>query len=176
MPCCSHTPPLFSPLTTLSTPANPKPTAGPFTSPRDEWSCFPKGSTRRPEGYQGSIGPRPALIKIEGKVVGEVYAAQLKGAPAAEAKGMAASAGDNENIKLVETATIKYDDQDVEVVRIRFNLPSIVGSPWVLHSLYFPRGEASSTFKLVVSEAEVATALPYFEAMVFPLRDQQTKD
>jgi hypothetical protein len=128
---------------------------------------FPEGVEKPPEDYRGSIGTRPlALVTIDDKVVGEVYAAPLKATPVDEAKGMAASADREKGITLQERKTIKDNGQDVEVVTLKMDLKSNVGRPWILHSLYFPRGDASLTFKLVASQEQFKTVLPYFETML----------
>src|SRR6187455_875433 len=51
---------------------------------------YPEGMESSPKDYIGSIGVRPlALIKLDDKIVGEIYAADLKKSPKEEAKGLA---------------------------------------------------------------------------------------
>ena len=137
---------------------------------------FPKGVEKPPADYKGSIGTLPlALVKIDGKVVGEVYASPLKGSAVDEAKGMTASADREKGITLVERTTIKDDGKDVEVVTLKMDYESNVGRPWIFHSLYFSRKDASLTFKLVASEEQFKTVLPYFETMLFFGTDRPAK-
>lgn len=150
-----------------ASPAKPKTDGRPVFLAAGRVVVLPEGVDESPKDYKGAIGARPfALVKIDGEIVGEIYAAPLQGTPADEAKGMAASA-DGEKIKLLKSATFKHDGKEVEVVTLQFHLPSKLGEPWVLHSLYFPVGKSSSTFKLAVSEAKFETIVPYFETMMF---------
>jgi hypothetical protein len=127
---------------------------------------LPEGVDRPPDDYQGALGIRPlALVRIGGTIVGEVYNSPLKKSSTEEAKGMAASIGPGKPIRLLARTTRRDGDETVEVVTLQFDLDSKFGNPWVLHSVYFPRQEASITFKLVASEARFKEVLPYFEAM-----------
>jgi len=138
---------------------------------------FPKGVEKPPAQYKGSIGQTPlAVVKLKGKIVGEIYAARLKGKSAEEAKGMAASADMSEKIELKRRARIKDDDDDVEVVTLKMKLNSRVGTPWMFHSLYFPQGNSCVTFKLVASEKEFEKVLPYFETMLLINHDRDNHD
>lgn len=128
---------------------------------------FPEGVDEPPTDYKGSIGVRPlALIKFKDTIVGEVIAAPLERTTVDEAREMAASADKSDKVKLLERTTIKQNEDDVEVVTLRMDVKSNFGTPWIIHSLYFPHGKSSSTFKLVASEKEFISVLPYFEAML----------
>jgi hypothetical protein len=129
---------------------------------------YPEGMEDSPKDYIGSIGVRPfALITIDEKIVGEVYAAPLKKSPQEEAKELAGSPERDEKIKLLKRSSFKVKEDEVEVVTLHMDLKSKVGTPWIFHSLYLPRGEASTTFKLVASEENFETLRPYFETMLF---------
>jgi len=129
---------------------------------------FPEGVEEPAADHKGSIGKRPlALISIDGKVVGEVYYAALKESAASEAKSMAASADNGDQIKLHAKTTIKHKEKEIEVVTLKMNVKSNVGTPWMIHSLYIPRDDACVTFKLAVSEERFAATLPYLETMLF---------
>ncbi len=133
---------------------------------------FPEGVDEPPKDYKGSIGVRPlALIKFKDKIVGEVFAAPLEGTTVDEAKGMVASADKSDKIEVLDRTTMKKDGDDVEIVTLKMDLKSNVGTPWIIHSLYFPHGGSSTTFKLVASDKEFKSVLPYFEAMLFFGRD-----
>lgn len=56
------------------------------------------------------------------------------------------------------------------------NLESKLGSPWIIHSLYFPRQQSSVTFKLVASEERFQAVLPYFETMLLLDRNQPARN
>jgi hypothetical protein len=137
---------------------------------------FPEGVDAPPDDYKGSIGAEPlALVKIKGKIVGEIFSAPLRGEPMHEAKGLAASAERNKKMTVLEQKTIKEGEVEIVVVTMKMELNSNFGTPWILHSLYFPRGKASSTFKLVASESEFKTVLPYFEETL-GLKKDDSKD
>jgi hypothetical protein len=128
---------------------------------------FPKGVEKPTEGYKGALGVSPlAVIKIDDKIVGEVYSSALEGSSVEEAKEMAASADKSDKIELKKKATLKLDGRDFETVTLKMNLKSSLGTPWIVHSVYIPRGKASATFKLVVSEEQFKTLLPYLETML----------
>ncbi len=157
-------------------PTKPKTEGRPVYIAAGKVVVFPAGVEEPPKGYKGAIGARPlALITIDETIVGEVYASPLEGTPAEEAKGMAASADSTDKIELKKRTRIKKDDEDIEVVALRMKLESNLGTPWVIHSLYFPRKESSATFKLVASEEQFKAALPYFETMLFFGKDGSGK-
>jgi hypothetical protein len=148
-------------------PAKPKTEGRPVYIAAGTPVVFPENVELAPDDYRGTIGARPlALIKLEGKIVGEIYASRLKGTPAEEAKGMAASPDKNKGVELVKKTTFTHRDRLAEAVTLKFNLPSDLGSPWILHSLYFPQGvESSTTFKLAVAESRFEALLPYLLEM-----------
>jgi hypothetical protein len=125
---------------------------------------FPKGMEQPPEDYKGSFPNAPvlAVIKIDGKIVGEIYASPLPKTAEEEANELAESKVG----KLLERKSIEVQKQKVEVVTRRLDANSKVGTPWVLHSLYFPKGGNSVTFKLIASEARFKELLPYLETML----------
>lgn len=117
-----------------------------------------------------------AVIKKEGKIIGEIVGAPLKEAPEAEAKSMAASAEKGDKIKLHKQETLQQKSGSVEVVTMRMELDGKFGKPWYFHSVYFPQKEASVTFKLITSENEFAELLPIFEKMLNIKRDEAKND
>lgn len=137
---------------------------------------YPEGVDEAPNDYKGALGGAPplALITIDKKIVGEIYAARLNKTPVEEAKGMAASA-EGEKISLTSRTTIKKEDQRIEVVTLKIDADSNFGSPWIFHSLYFPQRESTVTFKLAAGEEDFKRALPYFEAMLFSSLKHQGK-
>ena len=137
---------------------------------------IPEGVKQSPKVFKGSLGARPfALIKIEGKNVGEIYVAPLKGSTVDEANGMAASADKSEKIELLERTSFKEKDQTIEVVTLKMTTDSNFGSPWILHSFYFPYGENATTFKLAAPANQFKALLPYLETML-SLKRQDSVD
>jgi hypothetical protein len=132
-------------------------------------TVYPKGVTAPPLEHEGAMGgTRPfAIIKLDGKLVGEVYGSPLGGKAKDEADGMKASAGKNEPITLMKRETANRTGKPHEITTLRLDVKSPLGKPWILHSLYFPKDDRSVTFKLAVSEQDFARVLPYFEAMFF---------
>lgn len=130
---------------------------------------YPKGVTDTPLKHEGAMGgTRPfAIIKLDGKIVGEVYGSPLKGKAKDEADGMKASAGENAAMTLVKREAANRAGKPHEITTLRLDVKSPLGKPWILHSLYFPKDDQSVTFKLAASEQEFARVLPYFEAMFF---------
>ncbi|MEM8953192.1 MAG: hypothetical protein AAGD22_03485 [Verrucomicrobiota bacterium] len=129
----------------------------------------PKGVEDPPNGYEGAMrGTAPlAIIKSEGRIVGEVYGNPLQGKAKDEAEGMRGSADDSPMIDLVRRASAKRTNLDHEITTLRMKAPSKLGNPWILHSLYFPKGDRSVTFKFVAGEQNFGRVLPIFEAMLF---------
>lgn len=149
-------------------PVRPKTEGRPVFLAAGKIVVFPEGVGEAPKDYRGSINVRPlALIKVKDQIVGEVFAASLKGSAVDEANEMVTSAAKNNKIDLLKRATTKNGKDHVEIVTLRMNLKSNVGTPWVLHSLYFPREKSTTTFKLVTSEKQFKSVLPYFETMLF---------
>ena len=132
-------------------------------------TVYPKGVTAPPLEHEGAMGgTRPfAIIKLDGKLVGDVYGSPLGGKAKDEADGMKASAGENEPITLMKRETANRTGKLHEITTLRLDVKSPLGKPWILHSLYFPKDDRSVTFKLAVSEQDFARVLPYFEAMFF---------
>lgn len=130
---------------------------------------YPEGVEDPPAGYHGTLRGSPiAVIRANGQIVGEVYAAPLKGSSVDESKEMAASASGNKGIYLLKRTTVIAGKRKVEVVTLKLDAKSKIGTPWVIHSLYFPQGNSSVTFKLIASEERFSSVQPYFEAMLFP--------
>jgi hypothetical protein len=128
---------------------------------------LPENVELAPKGYVGVLNVRPfALIKLDGDVAGEIYFAPLKKSPAEEARGMAASPDKNPGMKLTNRSTMKDGDKVAESVTLKFERPSALGNPWVLHSLYFPSAEGSTTFKLAAAESNLDLFVPYLHEMV----------
>jgi len=148
--------------------AKPKTEGRPVYIAAGKVVVFPENVEEAPDEYRGALGARPlALIKLEGKVVGEIYASPLKKSAAEEAKGMAASAQEGGPVRLVKTETTKKGDDTVEVVTLKIETPSKLGNPWILHSLYFPMKESSTTFKLATAESRFAAMLPYLDELLW---------
>lgn len=117
-----------------------------------------------------------AVIKVDGKVVGEVYSSPLEGTPEEEAKGMAASPKKSEQIELKKQGTEKLGNEEAEYVTLKMNLKGTFGEPWIIHSVYIPRAKSCVTFKLVSSEEQFSTLLPYLTAMLAPDLDKKKKE
>ena len=130
---------------------------------------FPPGVEEPPKGFEGTMRglPPSAIIKREGNILGEIYAAPLKGTAKEEADGMKRSAAKSEQIDLVKRESVPKGKLPHEVTTIQMNLPRKLGNPWVFHSIYFPKKEGSVTFKLVAAEKEFKKLLPVFKAMFF---------
>jgi hypothetical protein len=130
---------------------------------------FPEGMEEPAKNYKGALGGnRPlAVITIDGKPAGEIYSSRLQKSAAKEAKGMAGSVDKEGVITLLHQGTIQDDGQDVQVVTLRLNVDTQLGKPVLIHSLYFPLGDSSTTFKLVANEMQFKLVQPYFETMLF---------
>lgn len=129
---------------------------------------FPKGVEEPPADYKGTIGKPMAVIKVDGKVVGEVYSKPLEGTPKEEAKGMAASPDKSPQIELKQQGAEKIGRDEAEFVTLKMNVKGTFGDPWIIHSVYVPRGKACVTFKLVSSEERFASLLPVLKTMLAP--------
>jgi hypothetical protein len=129
----------------------------------------PKGVELPPKGYEGAMrGTEPlAIMKIDGKVVGEVYGNPLKGTAKDEADGMSRSADKSPSITLLKRGAAVRAKLPHEITTLRMDTPSKLGKPWIIHSLYFARGDHTVTFKFVAGEKDFERVLPLFEAMVF---------
>jgi hypothetical protein len=127
---------------------------------------FPKGIEEPPDNFQptlrGGIQPE-AIILIDGKTVGEIYAKPLKGSAKKEADEMAGSKG----LKLKERSSMKINGETVEIVTLTMDVQSKYGRPCVIYSIYLPVGESSVTFKMITSEMDLPNVLPLFKGMVF---------
>jgi hypothetical protein len=130
---------------------------------------FPKGVEQPPAEYKSVLGKKPlALIKLDGKVVGEVYLAPLPGSPKEEAKDMAASPKNSDKIELKKQGSEKIGKEDAEFVTLKMNVKGNFGDTSIVHSVYLPRGTSCVTFKLVSSEEQFDSLLPYLKAMLDP--------
>jgi hypothetical protein len=157
----------YLPAEEAKTPAKPKADGRPVYIISGRVVVFPEGIEEPPADYRGAIGARPiGILRINETIVAEIFASPLKGTASDEAKGMAASAGAGQPIDLVKQGRLKVKEESAEVVTLRMKLKSKLGSPWLVHSLYFPLDTGSTTFKLVTSEANFASVLPYFHAML----------
>jgi len=158
-------------------PVQPKVEGRPVAIIAGKVVVFPEGVDEAPKDYRGAIGPRPlALIQLNGKIVGEVFVAPLDGPPGEEAKGMAASADNNKIIELVKQTTIKDGEDKVHIVTLKIDAESKVGKPFLVHSLYFPRGKSSTTFKLATSEENFDAVMPFFQTMLFYGKDKKKSE
>jgi hypothetical protein len=149
--------------------SNPKTEGRPVFMADARVIVFPEGVDKPTQGYRGTIGAVPlALIKINNLTVGEIYSSVLKGNVHDESKELIESAKKNPKMQIVKNKTEKYKNDTFQEVTLKINLKSRLGSPWILHSLYFPVGKSSSTtFKLVCSEKNYQRLLPYFKTMLF---------
>lgn len=128
---------------------------------------LPAGVQEAPKDLKGALGIRPlALVRRDGKVVAEAYAVPLKGAAAVEAKEFATSADASDKIEVRGRGTVRHEGKEVEVVTLRLNLKSPLGTPWVIHSVYFPAADGCAGFKLVAGDAAFESVLPTFEEML----------
>ncbi|MGJ8698098.1 MAG: hypothetical protein ACSHYF_17395 [Verrucomicrobiaceae bacterium] len=129
----------------------------------------PKGVEPPPKGYEGAMqGKEPlAIVKVDGKIVGEIYGNPLRGKAKDEADDMRGSADDSPVISLLKRDSAKRTDFVHEITTLRLDVPSKLGKPWIIHSLYFPKGDHSVTFKFVAGEKDFERVLPIFDAMLF---------
>lgn len=129
---------------------------------------LPEGMEMAPKDYKGAIGHPLALLKIKDQIIAEIYSMPLADKSVVEAEGMANSAKKSALITLISKETIKCDEEEIELVSLKLTAKpqNTMESPWVIHSLYYPRNEHSTGFKLIVSEKNYESALPYFNAML----------
>ncbi|MBN1908232.1 MAG: hypothetical protein JW818_00705 [Pirellulales bacterium] len=129
----------------------------------------PKGVESPPKSYEGVMrGTTPlAIMKIDGKVVGEVYGSPLKGKAKDEADDMRGSADKSPLVTLLKRDSAERAKHAHQITTLRIDVPSKLGKPWIIHSLYFQRGDHSVTFKFVAGEKDFKRVLPLFDAMLF---------